>query len=229
MECCQGQSDCSKRFITFRETFLPPCKRSYRPRTMATAAFSESAMDLAIRRAAEKFGYSKLRHQQVRAAQNFVQGDDVFVSLPTGSGKSLCYSILLATFDSLFGADGRHLARCILLSHRDNQILYVFRVNYHYVTAYRADPQTLAGAPRRNSPRDYVWFTSRPEEIMLEFVEIILFSNSFVFLNLCSTFLKIMLRYAYHIELKRQTCTEVVTVTMDNTSILMQKLTCIKL
>ena len=64
---------------------------------------------------------------------------------------------------------------------------------------------------------------------MLEFVEIILFSNSFVFLNLCSTFLKIMLHYAYHIELKRQTCTEVVTATMDNTSILMQKLTCIKL
>ena len=126
---------------------------------MATAAFSESAMDLAIRRAAEKFGYSKLRHQQVRATKNFVQGNDVFVSLPTRSGKSLCYSILLATFDSLFGADGQHLARCIFLSHRDNQIPYAFRVNYHYVTAYRADPKTLAGAPRRNSPRDYVWFT----------------------------------------------------------------------
>ena len=123
---------------------------------MATAAFSESAIDLAIRRAAEKLGYSKLRHQQVK---NFVQGNDVFVSLPTGSGKSLCYSILLASFDSLFGADGRHLARCTFLSHRDNQILYAFRVNYHYVTAYRADPKTLAGAPRRNSPRDYVWFT----------------------------------------------------------------------
>ena len=126
---------------------------------MATAAFSESAIDLAIRRAAEKLGYSKLRHQQVRAVKNFVQGNDVFVSLPTGSGKSLCYSILLASFDSLFGADGRHLARCTFLSHRDNQILYAFRVNYHYVTAYRTDPKTLAGAPRRNSPRDYVWFT----------------------------------------------------------------------
>ena len=113
---------------------------------MATAAFSESAIDLAIRRAAEKLGYSKLRHQQVRAVKNFVQGNDVFVSLPTGSGKSLCYSILLASFDSLFGADGRHLARCTFLSHRDNQILYAFRVNYHYVTAYRADPKTLAGA-----------------------------------------------------------------------------------
>ena len=126
---------------------------------MTTAAFSESAIGLAIRRAAEKLGYSKLRHQQVRAVKNFVQGNDVVLSLPTGSGKSLCYCILPATFDSLFGADGRHLARCIFLSDCDNQILYAFRVNYHYVTAYRADLKTLAGAPRRNSPRDYVWFT----------------------------------------------------------------------
>ena len=110
---------------------------------MATAAFSESGIDLAIRRAGEKLGYSKLRHQQVRAVKNFVQGNDVVVSLPTGSGKSLCYYILPATFDSLFGADSRHLARCIFLSDCDNQILYAFRVNYHYVTAYRADPKTI--------------------------------------------------------------------------------------
>ena len=38
--------------------------------------------------------------------------------------------ILPATFDSLFGADSRHLARCIFLSDCYNQILYAFRVNY---------------------------------------------------------------------------------------------------
>ena len=79
-------------------------------------------MDLAIRRKAEKLGYSKLRHQQ-GAVKNFVQGNDIFVSLPTGNGKSLCYCILPATFDSLFGADGRHLARYIFLSDWYNQIL----------------------------------------------------------------------------------------------------------
>ena len=76
--------------------------------------------------------------------------------------------ILPATFDSLFGADSRHLARCIFLSDCYNQILYAFRVNYHYVTAYRADPKTLAGAPRRNSPRDYVWFTRLCEGYAVE-------------------------------------------------------------
>ena len=76
---------------------------------MASAAFSESAVDSAIRRAAEKLGYSKLCHQLVRAVKNFVQGNDIFVSQPTGSGKSLCYCILPATFNS-FGADGRSIS-----------------------------------------------------------------------------------------------------------------------
>ena len=49
----------------------------------------------ALRKEAEKLGYSHLCPQQERAVKKFVEGRDVFVSLPTGSGKSLCYCILL--------------------------------------------------------------------------------------------------------------------------------------
>ena len=44
-----------------------------------------------------RLGYVAIDVQKVK----FVSGSDVFVSLPTGSGKSLCYSALPWTIDSL--------------------------------------------------------------------------------------------------------------------------------
>ena len=39
--------------------------------------------------------------EQAQAVRTFVLGSDVFVMLPTGSGKSLCYASLPYIFDSL--------------------------------------------------------------------------------------------------------------------------------
>ena len=49
----------------------------------------------------QQMGFSTLRQHQVEAVSLFMSGRDVFVSLPTGSGKSLCYCILPGVFDAI--------------------------------------------------------------------------------------------------------------------------------
>ena len=60
-----------------------------------------------------EMGYSKLRANQEKVVKTFLRCRDVFVSLPTGSGKSLCYCILPVVFDKLRrwrGTDSRSIA-----------------------------------------------------------------------------------------------------------------------
>ena len=48
-----------------------------------------------------RLGYDMLKPEQEAALLLFLGGRDVFVSLPTGYSKSLCYAALPAAFDSL--------------------------------------------------------------------------------------------------------------------------------
>ena len=59
----------------------------------------------AAKLAAADLEYSQLKPEQLRVIVAFVSGRDVFVSLPTGYGKSLCYSVLPGVFDRLKGAE----------------------------------------------------------------------------------------------------------------------------
>ena len=68
-----------------------------------------STATLAAQKAGERLGYY-LREEQTRVVVSFVRGHDVFVSLPTGSGKSLCYSCLPYTSDYL-----RHSTSSLIL------------------------------------------------------------------------------------------------------------------
>ena len=45
-----------------------------------------------------KMGYDRPTNDQKKAVEAFALGKDVFILLPTGSGKSLCYACLLHIF-----------------------------------------------------------------------------------------------------------------------------------
>ena len=53
-------------------------------------------VDSAIVQAARKLGYGDVKSEQSRVIREIVAGNDVFVALPTGYGKSLCYALAVA-------------------------------------------------------------------------------------------------------------------------------------
>ena len=65
----------------------------------------EARLDTCIRKAITKsgrqLGYAKLKPMQIEALTSFLQGNDVFVSLPTGYGKTIIYAALPYAFDKL--------------------------------------------------------------------------------------------------------------------------------
>ena len=65
------------------------------------ASFPRHTIDRAIAEAVRKLDYSRATDDQANAIREFVAGRDVFVTLPTGSGKSLCYAALPFVFDFL--------------------------------------------------------------------------------------------------------------------------------
>ena len=54
-----------------------------------------------LAKVASQMGYMELRAKQEEVILDFVHGSDVFVCLPTGSGKSIYYSLLPGVFDEV--------------------------------------------------------------------------------------------------------------------------------
>ena len=56
----------------------------------------------AIRKAALKLGYDFVKAEQLKVVVSVLRGQDVFAVLPTGYGKSFCFSVLPFVHDQLF-------------------------------------------------------------------------------------------------------------------------------
>ena len=56
-----------------------------------------------IAEVAKEHGYEKLKEEQLLAIDEFVSEKNVFMSMPTGIGKSLIYGFLPAVYDRVRG------------------------------------------------------------------------------------------------------------------------------
>ena len=87
------------------------------------ATFSDSDFEAACSFAAMSLGILELNNYQKQSLKAIANGRDVFVSLPTGFGKSLCFQNVPFVWDFLFrrtlGEDGQ-------------SILLVVGANYSY-------------------------------------------------------------------------------------------------
>ena len=63
-----------------------------------------------------KLGYREVRSEQLEAVREFIKDKDVFVSLPTGSGKSLCYGCLPLVYDYLRKNDSKTKSVVLVIS-----------------------------------------------------------------------------------------------------------------
>ena len=78
----------------------------------------EISIDDAIDAAAARLGYEEVKSEQREAVRAIVNEKDVFVSLPTGYGKSLCYAMLPFVFDSVLSRPSSSACRHLLHSCR---------------------------------------------------------------------------------------------------------------
>ena len=83
--------------------------------TMALAL--ESDLRTVIGDVARGHGYERLKEEQLSAIEKFVSGQDVFVSLSTGFGKSLIYGLLPTTVNGGSLHDLRPLVTASIAKH----------------------------------------------------------------------------------------------------------------
>ena len=94
---------------------------SYNMVRLSKTGIPADLVEKSIKSAYLKLGYTIPTEDQVAAITEFLKGKDIFVSLPTGSGKSLCFATLPYVFDFLkhflvAGNEPIHSSICVVVS-----------------------------------------------------------------------------------------------------------------
>jgi len=71
---------------------------------MAIGTADRECVQLIIEEAAWEIGVISLKLKQIDTIKYFLDGNDTFVSLAIGYGKSITYALLLSVFDKLLGS-----------------------------------------------------------------------------------------------------------------------------
>ena len=83
------------------------------PRLSRTKLFDRDVVRGVITEAVQALGYRLPIREQLLVTEQFVSGRDVFVSLPTGCGKSVCYGCLPLDGSSKKSVAGGTVCACV--------------------------------------------------------------------------------------------------------------------
>ena len=90
-------SDSDSEYKVYGTTYVQPSQREEFLQPLPPL----ETLKASIKAAACSLGYEKLKLEQEESILHIVKGTDVFVSLPTGYSKSICYIVLPSLFDIL--------------------------------------------------------------------------------------------------------------------------------
>lgn len=120
-----------------------------------------------ISKAAQSLGYS-LKKEQHEAVLKFITGNDVFISLPTGFGKSLCYIILPRVFDLIHSVAKKSVILVVspLAALMKDQVAAITKMGLS--AAYICDKEAESAATKHAAKKgDYQVLFVSPESLFL--------------------------------------------------------------
>ena len=99
--------------IAFVRAFIGNTDRTAHQTYLPIRRMEQFRVVRAVDDAVARLGYQAIKQKQREAIEAFTKGEDVFVSLPTGYGKSLCYTLLPWVFDDLRGEKNTSIVVCV--------------------------------------------------------------------------------------------------------------------